>query len=351
MLHSPAQPPRSSGTAVPRRVAAAAITVLVAVVVLLAACSPTADSPSAAPLPGAVAPPASPTATASPPAAPSPPANLIDYAQITGLSAGVLIREPDTVDALSGAPDDFRAYLAAQIATLVGPSDCPVSIGVQRVRTDGFAVGTVTVGTIRGCETAGVVWAKGPHGWFEVSSGPEPDCAALEQYQVPAAISGSACVDDEQNALTPNVTTGPAGLQVYTNARFGFRCHLPGGWKLAESTSAGGVTATDPTAQATASCFGRNTLGDGTTADELENAGTVLRGAGVDVTYEHLTDTTYVLSGIRPDGSITYIWSAVGPGSVNSVVWSYPAGMKSDLDAAVTTSVHGFERGDLQRAH
>jgi beta-galactosidase GanA len=77
----------------------------------------------------------------------------------------------------------------------------------------------------------------------------------------------------------------------------------------------------------------------------------VLEGAGVVVKYAHVTDSTYVLSGKRPDGTITYQWYAVGAGSVNGIIWSYPAEMKNELHAAVTSSVNRFITGDLTVPH
>ena len=43
---------------------------------------------------------------ASPAAAPTLRVDLIDYTRITGLPDGVIVRTPDSVDALSGSPQD-----------------------------------------------------------------------------------------------------------------------------------------------------------------------------------------------------------------------------------------------------
>lgn len=286
---------------------------------------------------------------------PTPRVDLIDYTQITGLPDGVIIRTPEAVAALSGAPQDFRDYLAAQLKEASRSTACPVSFGVQLVRTDGYAVGT-----IRGCDTLRVVWAKQGGTWAQVASGAQGlDCSALQSHGVPLAIAGPHCLQgatlvpygSSTPVPSPRVTPSPAGGQLYTNPRYGFRCLLPQGWALRESPNGDGVTATDPTGAATASCFGRNRIGDGTTAGEQAAARAALVGAGVDITYASRTDSTYVLSGTRPDGTITYQWYAVGAGSSDGVAWSYPARMKAALDRDVTASVDTFRPGDLTSPH
>lgn len=286
-------------------------------------------------------------------ATPVPLVDLIDYTEITGLPDGVIIRTPGSVDALSGSPKDFRDYLAGRIVA-ADVLECSLAIGVQRVRTDGYAVGT-----LYGCEDLRVVWAREGGIWTEVASGRQGfECVALEGRGIPAAIAGPQCLDGgsfvpfgpAQPQPTPLVTVAADGWQRYTNVRFGFSCVLPAGWTLQESDNGDGVTATDPTGRATASCLGRNALADGTLEGEQAAARSALAGAGVDITYEHLGEATYVLSGIHPDGSISYQWFAVGQSSTNGVIWSYPADMKTALDEAVTMSVTEFGWGDLGRS-
>lgn len=286
-------------------------------------------------------------------AAPVPPVELIDYTAITGLPDGVIIRTPDSVDALSGAPQDFHDYLAGRIAA-ADVLECSLTIGVQKVRTDGYAVGT-----LRGCDDLHVVWARQEGVWTEVASGRQGfGCSALETHGVPAVIAGPQCLDGtsfvpfgpQASQPSPRVEPRAEGGQRYINVRYGFSCVLPEGWSLEEAANADGVTATDPTGRATASCLGRNSLADGTLVGEYSAARAALLGAGVDITYEHVADSTFILSGTRPDGSIAYQWFAVGQASANGVAWSYPGDMKEDLDAAVTTSVTEFARGDLARA-
>ena len=295
-----------------------------------------------------------PDVAVSPTAEPTLRVDLIDYTRITGLPDGVIVRTPDSVDALSGSPQDFRDYLAARI-TESDVSACSISVGVQLVRTDGYAVGT-----LRGCDDLRVVWARENGVWAEVASGPQVlECSELESRHVPPAIAGPSCRQSgslvaygpDVPPVSPRVTPDATGRQSYTNARFGFTCVLPEGWALKESDNGDGVTATDRTGRATASCLGRNNLADGTPAGEQAAARAALVGAGVDITYDSLTSSTYVLSGRRPDGTITYEWYAVGAGSINGVVWNYPAAMKTALDGDVTASVNAFMRGELAQPH
>lgn len=290
----------------------------------------------------------------SPAAASTLRVDLIDYTRITGLPDGVIVRTPDSVDALSGSPQDFRDYLAARI-TASDVSTCSVSVGVQMVRTDGYAVGT-----LRGCDDLRVVWAKENGVWAQVASGPQGlDCSELESRRVPAAIAGPSCRQSgslvaygpDIPPVSPRVAPDATGRQSYANSRFGFTCVLPEGWALKESDNGDGVTATDPSGRATASCLGRNNLADGTPGGEQTAARAALVGADVDITYDSLTSSTYVLSGHRPDGTITYEWYAVGAGSINGVVWNYPAAMKTAIDGDVTASVNAFVRGDLAQPH
>lgn len=287
-------------------------------------------------------------------ASPVPLVELVDYTAITGLPDGVIIRTPDSVDALSGAPQDFRDYLSDRIAA-ADVLECSLTIGVQKVRTDGYAVGT-----LRGCDDLRVVWARQEGVWTEVASGRQGfGCSALETHGVPAVIAGPQCLDGtsfvpfgpQESQPSPRVEPRAEGGQRYTNVRYGFSCVLPEGWSLEESANGDGVTATDPTGRATASCLGRNSLADGTLVGEYSAARAALVGAGVDITYENVADSTFVVSGTRPDGSIAYQWFAVGQASVNGVAWSYPGDMKEDLDAAVTTSVTDFAWGDLGQAN
>lgn len=118
-----------------------------------------------------------------------PGAQVMDYTRITGLPDGVVIRTPDSVDALSGAPQDFRDYLAHRISQVDPVSECPTLIGVQLVRTDGFAVGV-----LRGCGDVQVAWVKVNGVWRTVASAAEGlDCSVLARQKVPPAMADLDC--------------------------------------------------------------------------------------------------------------------------------------------------------------
>lgn len=137
----------------------------------------------------------------------------------------------------------------------------------------------------------------------------------------------------------------------FVDYRYGFSCVMPGGWSVQLAGNGDGATATDPTGSATMTCSGSNNVFDDSARQAQERARAGLIANGVNVTYELLTDSSYVLSGIGADGRIVYEWRVVGEGSENAVYWTYPVSMESALDAALNASVNTFDQGDLTQPH
>jgi len=58
------------------------------------------------------------------------------------------------------------------------------------------------------------------------------------------------------------------------------------------------------------------------------------------------------VSGYKDNGqTIVYERDMVGPGSIDTLYWSYPVVQKAQWDAAVTLTAHAFRPGDLSTGH
>ena len=137
----------------------------------------------------------------------------------------------------------------------------------------------------------------------------------------------------------------------FTSERWGFECSVPIGWPLRTENADDGVEAADPTGVASVRCTGANVVETQTPAEALAEARERLEEAGVTVSYQHTTRSTYAISGTDAQGIVTYEWAALGSRSRNEVAWTYPASMRDQLDPAVTTSVREFRTGDLSVPH
>jgi hypothetical protein len=122
----------------------------------------------------------------SPAAAPKP----ISYGR-----GGIELRDARDVGKLTGAPNDFKQYIAgAADATGAGsdPKDkCSPRIFVDRI-DGGFATGGVF-----DCGGAQLIWARRGGGiWRQIWGGQiTPDCPTMRKYRVPVSIVGKTCWD------------------------------------------------------------------------------------------------------------------------------------------------------------
>ena len=295
------------------------------------------------------------------PSSPAPTAGmervaLVDYVQAAEQPDGALVRTPTDVDALPGAPEDLRRHLAALVSRS-DMTDCPLVIHVERVRTDGWAIGT-----LRSCEEERrVLWIREGGSWSEAASADDVlDCSALAAVDAPVAVAGEQCREDgtlvaygqgRQSTVTPTTATVVDGR--YENARFGYSCEVPEGWTGRESDDGADLDAHDPSEEAEYSCLGGNTsfLAQAATTESVrESARVGLEEQGVRISYDELDGAGFALSGTR-EGAVVYLWMIVGEGSVNGVWWSCPEDRTDALDDAVARSVRTFVPGDLDTAH
>jgi len=70
------------------------------------------------------------------------------------------------------------------------------------------------------------------------------------------------------------------------------------------------------------------------------------------VVYRNVSGNVVTVSGYKNSGqTIVYQRDVVGPGAIDTLYWSYPAGEKARWDAAVTLTALTFQPGDVGTAH
>jgi hypothetical protein len=145
--------------------------ILVSAVVALTLCSYGASAHGTAPTP-----------TSKP--------RLIGYAG--GESPGVQVEKRADARRLHGAPRAFKRFIGKKAQRLVDQSTCTggyVGVTVERLRTDGFAVGGVN-----DCGGYAALWAVVDGRWKEIAGTQEIwGCAVLRRHVVPSTIAGDRC--------------------------------------------------------------------------------------------------------------------------------------------------------------
>ncbi len=118
----------------------------------------------------------------------------------------VELRTAQDLDKLRGAPDDFKAFMASQLAVRVREVDARLAAWHRTMAKEGcdFKVEIrvwgiaeeVATGRERACafESNDVIWAKKDGTWRRASRMQGGwDCAELERYRVPADITAAVC--------------------------------------------------------------------------------------------------------------------------------------------------------------
>lgn len=168
---------------------------------LLGACGgsdapPRAEPSTSSSSPGIAVGEPTPTRASATPTPTGPAGTLIDYGE-----DGVTLATAADVSQLKGAPEDFRAFIARELAKEQATSDeaCTEKpqINVSTIDTGGWASG----GTfIPQCGGGRALWVRTGRTWTEAWGGQElVDCATLRRYDFPVAVAGTSCLDgDEQ---------------------------------------------------------------------------------------------------------------------------------------------------------
>lgn len=123
----------------------------------------------------------------------TPSAKVINYGK-----HGVVLHRASDARKLTGAPDDFKQFIAGVTqATTSGidPSDdCKPQVEVLIVDPKGYAAGAM-----RGCDGAAYMWAKKKGVWQQIWAGQyAPDCDFLKAQAVPTSIAGNECWQDKR---------------------------------------------------------------------------------------------------------------------------------------------------------
>lgn len=185
-------------------------TALASAALLLSGCGSDATSDDAAspetsatstttPPPAATTKPAATATTPEPsedPTTAAPTGKLISY--VDSEDVGVMIAQAADTAKLTGAPADFKAFIAAELGRLEPGQGCTEKpqISVDRLDTGGWARG----GTfIPQCGGSASLWAKDGGTWKEAWSGQSlVECSILQRYRFPARIAGNQCSDGSE---------------------------------------------------------------------------------------------------------------------------------------------------------
>jgi len=187
------------------RTKALAATLTTAAMLLLGACgsdepqaagttstaAPTTAAPTTVPTTTAPTTP-EPTKSSATPTATTPSGKLISYAD--GDDTGVTIATAADTARLTGAPADFKTFIAAELATSSTDEGCTEApqISVDLLDTGGWARGGHFIPQCGGYAT---LWAKSGGTWKDVWGGQSlVECSTLEQYAFPARVAGDQCL-------------------------------------------------------------------------------------------------------------------------------------------------------------
>ena len=142
--------------------------------------------------------------------------------------------------------------------------------------------------------------------------------------------------------------SGPPGYNEYANPRYGFTALWPSSLRAQPPPEDGdGQAWTSPDGQVLLTAYGtNNVLNYSPEQDEAADARLL------SVVYVNISGDIVTVSGYTNNGrTIVYQRDVVGPGSIDTLYWSYPANQKAQLDAAVTQTALAFQPGNVTTAH
>ncbi len=123
-------------------------------------------------------------------AAPVAKPRLIVYAG--GESPGVQVQSWADRKELRGAPRSFKRFIGHKAQRLAHHSSCThayVGVTVERLRTDGYAVGGINE-----CGGYAAMWAEVHGHWKEIQGTQDTwSCGVLKRHRVPSSIAGTSC--------------------------------------------------------------------------------------------------------------------------------------------------------------
>jgi serine/threonine-protein kinase len=165
--------------------------------------------------------------------------------------------------------------------------------------------------------------------------------------------SRSAPASSPRPSLLPTPSPGSRrsdtpGYNEYANPRYGFTTLLPSSFRAQPPPDDGdGQAWTSPDGQVVLAVYGTNNVLDySPEQDEAADARLL------SVVYVNISGDIVTVSGYKNNGhTIVYQRDVVGPGSIDTLYWSYPANQKAQWDAAVTRTALTFHPGNVTTAH
>ncbi|HEY6313577.1 MAG TPA: serine/threonine-protein kinase [Streptosporangiaceae bacterium] len=142
--------------------------------------------------------------------------------------------------------------------------------------------------------------------------------------------------------------SAPPGYNEYANPRYGFTALRPSSFRAQPPPEDGdGQAWTSPDGQVLLAAYGtNNVLNYSPEQDEAADARLL------SVVYVNISGDIVTVSGYTNNGrTIVYQRDVVGPGSIDTLYWSYPANQKAQLDTAVTQTALTFQPGNVTTAH
>jgi eukaryotic-like serine/threonine-protein kinase len=184
-----------------------------------------------------------------------------------------------------------------------------------------------------------------------------PASATSHSSTIPPAVklhpSAPVTASSLRSSLPPSPSPGSRGSATpgyngYANPRYGFTTLWPSSFRAQPPPEDGdGQAWTSPDGQVLLAAYGaNNVLNYSPKQDEAADARLL------SVVYANISGDIVTVSGYKNSGRIiVYQRDVVGPGSIDTLYWSYPASQKAQWDAAVTLTALTFRPGNVTTAH
>jgi eukaryotic-like serine/threonine-protein kinase len=181
--------------------------------------------------------------------------------------------------------------------------------------------------------------------------------SATSPSTLPPAVklrpSAPVTASSPRSSLPPSPSPGsrgsaPPGYYEYANPRYGFTAFWPSSFRAQPPPEDGdGQAWTSPDGQVLLAVYGtNNVLNYSPKQDEVADASLL------SVVYVNISGDIVTVSGYKNGGrTIVYERDVVGPGSIDTLYWSYPTNQKAQWNAAVTLTALTFQPGNVTAAH
>jgi eukaryotic-like serine/threonine-protein kinase len=198
-----------------------------------------------------------------------------------------------------------------------------------------------------------VAISRSPHSAAGTSVRPASAASASTLPRVVKLRPSAAVTASSPRSLPPSPSSSsrgsaPPGYNAYANPRYGFTALWPSSLRAQPPPEDGdGQAWTSPDGQVLLTAYGTNNVFNySPEQDEAADARLL------SVVYVNISGDIVTVSGYTNNGrTIVYQRDVVGPGSIDTLYWSYPTNQKAQLDAAVTQTALTFQPGDVTTAH